>query len=242
MWTGHVVRLHHRQPNPCPHPSRTHFPGARTVTPEARLPDRIRLLLVDDQILSRGVLRSGLERERDLEIVAELARTEDVVAAAKRHRANIALVDAGGPGYDSINVTTELRTSMPECRVVMLTTYGRPGHLRRGLEAGAKGIALKGSPVPQLADAVRRVHLGLRVVDANLAAEVLIYTETPLDRGETDTLRAAREGGSVATMAQKLDVSERLVRNRLWSAIGKTGARTRADAITIAERNGWLFD
>ncbi|GAA1535539.1 response regulator transcription factor [Kribbella lupini] len=206
------------------------------------MPDRIRLLLVDDQILSRGVLRSGLERERDLEIVAELKRSDDVVAAAKRHRANIALLDAAGSGHDSITVTTQLRTSMPECRVVMLTTYGRPGHLRRGLEAGAKGFALKNSPTPQLADAVRRVHLGLRVVDANLAAETLHYTQTPLTEGETTTLRAAREGGTVATMAEKLAVSERVVRTRLWSAIGKTGARTRADAITIAERNGWLYD
>ena len=206
------------------------------------MPDRIRLLLVDDQILSRGVLRSRLERERDLEIVAELGRSDDVVGAAKRHRANVALLDAGSPGFDSIVVTTDLRTSMPECRVVMLTTYGRPGHLRRGLEAGAKGFALKGSPAPQLADAVRRVHLGLRVVDANLAAETLQYADTPLNAGETDTLRAAREGGSVATMAKKLAVSERLVRTRLWSAIGKTGARTRSDAVLIAERNGWLLD
>jgi two-component system, NarL family, response regulator DesR len=206
------------------------------------LTDRIRLLLVDDQILSRGLLRSGLERERDLEIVAELNRSDDVVGAAKRHRANVALVDAAGPGDDSITVTTSLRTSIPECRVVMLTTYGRPVHLRRGLDAGAKGFALKGSPAPQLADAVRRVHLGLRVVDANLAAENLQYSETPLNADETDTLRAARDGGSVALMAQKLDVSERVVRTRLWSAIGKTGAHTRSDAIQIAEENGWLLD
>lgn len=206
------------------------------------MPDRIRLLLVDDQILSRGILRSGLERARDLEVVAELSRTDDVVGAAKRHRANVALVDATGPAAASIQVTTELRTSIPECRVVMLTTYGRPGHLRRGLDAGAKGFALKGSPAPQLADAVRRVHRGLRVVDANLAAETLSYTETPLDEDETATLRAAREGGSVALVAQKLQVSERLVRNRLWSAIGKTGARTRADAIRIADHHGWLLD
>ena len=222
--------------------SRTYFPDARTVTSEARLPNRIRLLLVDDQILSRGLLRSGLERERDLEIVAELNRSDDVVGAAKRHRANVALVDAGGPGSDSITVTTRLRTSMPECRVVMLTTYGRPVHMRRGLDAGAKGFALRGSPAPQLADAVRRVHLGLRVVDANLAAENLRYSETPLNAGETDTLRAARDGGSVAVIAQELDVSERVVRTRLWSAIGKTGAHTRSDAIEIAERSGWLLD
>ncbi|MEU8226085.1 response regulator transcription factor [Kribbella sp. NPDC048915] len=206
------------------------------------MPDPIRLLLVDDQILSRGLLRSGLERERDLEIVAELNRSDDVVGAAKKYRANVALLDAAGPGKDSITVTTKLRTSMPECRVVMLTTYGRPVHTRRGLDAGAKGIALKNTPAPQLADAVRRVHLGLRVVDANLAAENLRYSETPLDSDETDTLRAARDGGSIARIAQKLDVSERVVRTRLWSAIGKTGAHTRSDALQIAERNGWLLD
>jgi two-component system response regulator DesR len=210
--------------------------------PEARLPDRIRLLLVDDQILSRGVLRSGLEREQDLEVVAELRRSDDVVGAAKQHRANVALLDAAGPGANSLSVTSRLRTSMPECRVVILTTYGRPGHLRRGLEAGAKGFALKGSPAPQLADAVRRVHLGLRVVDANLAAETLRYADSPLNDGETETLRAAREGGTIALMARNLQVSERVVRTRLWSAIGKTGARTRADAIRTAEQNGWLLD
>jgi two-component system response regulator DesR len=210
--------------------------------PEARLQDRIRLLLVDDQILSRGVLRSGLEREHDLEVVAELRRSDDVVGAAKQHRANVALLDAAGPGANSLSVTSRLRTSMPECRVVILTTYGRPGHLRRGLEAGAKGFALKGSPAPQLADAVRRVHLGLRVVDANLAAETLRYADSPLNDGETETLRAAREGGTIALMARNLQVSERVVRTRLWSAIGKTGARTRADAIQTAEQNGWLLD
>ncbi|MDX6263877.1 MAG: two-component system, NarL family, response regulator DesR, partial [Kribbellaceae bacterium] len=203
--------------------------------PEARLQDRIRLLLVDDQILSRGVLRSGLEREQDLEVVAELRRCDDVVGAAKQHRANIALLDTAGPGANSLSVTSRLRSSMPECRVVMLTTYGRPGHLRRGLEAGAKGFALKGSPAPQLADAVRRVHRGLRVVDANLAAETLRYADSPLNDGETETLRTAREGGTIAQLARKLQVSERVVRTRLWSAIGKTGARTRADAIHLAE-------
>ncbi|MET7282119.1 response regulator transcription factor [Kribbella sp. NPDC005582] len=206
------------------------------------MPDPIRLLLVDDQILSRGVLRNGLERERDLKIVAEINRSDDVVAAAKRHRANVALLDAAGPGTASIAVTAELRTLIPECRVVILTTYGRPNHLRRGLEAGAKGFALKESPAPQLADAVRRVHLGLRVVDANLAAESLKYSDTPLTHEETDTLRAARDGGSVAMIARSLHVSEREVRRRLWSAIGKTGARTRSDAIQTADHNGWLLD
>jgi len=182
------------------------------------LPDRIRLLLVDDQILSRGVLRNRLEREQDLEVVAELGRGDDVVAAAKRLRADIALVDGSTSGLDALAVTTTLRTAMPECRVLVLTTYGRPGYLRRGLDAGAKGV------------------------DADLAAETLRYTDCPLTEWEADTLRAARDGGSVAALAKTLALSEHVVRNRLSSAIDKTGARTRAEAVLIAEQNGWLAD
>jgi two-component system response regulator DesR len=206
------------------------------------LSDRIRLLLVDDQILSRGVLRNRLEREQDLEVVAELGRGDDVVAAAKRLRADIALIDGSTSGLDALAVTTTLRTAMPECRVLVLTTYGRPGSLRRGLDAGAKGFALKSNPTPQLADAIRRVHRGLRVVDADLAAETLRYTDCPLTEWEADTLRAARDGGSVAALAKTLALSEHVVRNRLSSAIDKTGARTRAEAVLIAEQNGWLAD
>jgi two-component system, NarL family, response regulator DesR len=206
------------------------------------LPDHIRLLLVDDQILSRGVLRNRLEREPDLEFVAELGRGDDVVAAAKRLRADIALIDGATPGLDALAVTSALRVSRPECRVFVLMTYGRPGYLRRCLQAGAKGFALKSSPAPQLADAIRRVHRGLRVVDANLAAETLPYADCPLTDWEADTLRAARDGGSVAALAKSLDLAEHVVRKRLSSAIGKTGARTRAEAVLIAEKNGWLLD
>jgi two-component system, NarL family, response regulator DesR len=124
----------------------------------------------------------------------------------------------------------------------MLAPYGRPAYLRRGLAAGAKGLVEKDSPVPQVADAVRRVHRGLRVVDANLAAETLRYSDCPLTGEEADMLSAARGGGSVATLARTLQVPEVQVRNQLQSAIGKTGARTRAEAIRIAEQNGWLLD
>jgi len=204
------------------------------------LQDRIRLLLAGDHILDLGVLRTRFDREPDLEVVAELDSDDDVPAAAKHHRAHVAVLDCCFPAQAGIAVTAELRTAMPECKVLMLTTVDRPGYLRRGLNAGARGVVLQNAP--DLADAVRRVHLGLRVIDTDLAVETLRYEATPLDDGETDTLRAARDGGSVADLAEKLEVSEGLVRRRLWSAIGKTGARTRADAIVIAERKGWLLD
>jgi two-component system, NarL family, response regulator DesR len=202
--------------------------------------ETIRLLLVDGQILSRGVLRQRLERERDLEVVAEVGGPDDVVATAKRLRANVAVIDVASPGLDGIAITAALRTSMPECRVLMLTTYGRPGFLQRGLDAGAS-FALKNSTNSQLADAVRRVHRGLRVVDANLAAETLRYSDCPLNEPETEVLRAARDGGTVAELAELLAMPEVIVRGQLSSAIGKTGARTRAEAVVIAERNGWLL-
>jgi len=206
------------------------------------LQERIRLLLVDDQILSRGVLRSRMESQPDLEVVAELRPSDDVVSTAKQLRADVAVLDVGSAGRDGLRVTAALRISMPECRVLMLTGYGRPGLLNRGLAAGAKGVVVKGSPTPQLADAVRRVHRGLRVVDANLAAETLGYSDCPLTGEEADMLQAARDGGSVAVLARNLQVPEGLVRSQLSSAIDKTGARTRAEAIRIAEQNGWLLD
>ena len=203
--------------------------------------ETIRLLLVDGQILSRGVLRQRLEREADLEVVAEVDRTDDVVTTAKRLRANVAVVDVATPGLDGLAVTTALRSSMPECRVLLLAAYGRPGFLQRGLDVGAS-FALKNSPNSQLADAVRRVHRGLRVVDANLAAETLRFSDCPLNEPETEVLRAARDGGTVADLAEYLAMPEVIVRGQLSSAIGKTGARTRAEAVVIAEQNGWLLD
>lgn len=204
--------------------------------------ERIRLLLVDDQILSRGILRSRLSPETDLEVVADIGHGDDVVGTAKQLRAQVAVLDVGPAGMDGLRVTTALRSALPECRVLMLTSYGRPAFLRRALAAGAKGMVEKDSPVPQIADAVRRVHRGLRVVDANLAAETLRYSDCPLTGEEADMLAAARGGGSVATLARSLQVTEGQVHSQLSSAIGKTGARTRAEAIRIAEQNGWLLD
>jgi two-component system response regulator DesR len=129
---------------------------------------------------------------------------------------------------------------VPGCKVLVVTTFGRPGYLRRAMEAGANGFVVKDTPARQLAEAVRRVHAGLRVVDPSLAAETLVAGQSPLTTRETDVLRAARAGGTVADLAGSLHLSEGTVRNHLSAAIGKTGARTRAEAVRIAEENGWL--
>ncbi len=141
---------------------------------------------------------------------------------------------------DGITATAELRRAAPDTRVLIVTTFGRPGYLRRALQAGASGFVVKDTPAAQLADAVRRVHAGLRVVDPALATDSLVAGESPLTARETDVLQAARDGSSVAAIAGKLFLSEGTVRNHLSSAIGKTGATNRAEAVITAEGNGWL--
>jgi two-component system, NarL family, response regulator DesR len=201
----------------------------------------IKLLLADDQALVRGAMASLLGLEPDLEVVAEVGRGDEVVAAARSARPDVALLDVEMPGLDGISATRELRAAVPACRVLVVTTFGRPGYLRRALEAGASGFVVKDTPARQLADAVRRVHSGLRVVDPALAAESLAAGSSPLTARETDVLRAARDGGTVADLAAALHLSEGTVRNHLSSAIGKTGARTRAEAVRLADEAGWLL-
>ncbi|HYJ74311.1 MAG TPA: response regulator transcription factor [Kineosporiaceae bacterium] len=201
----------------------------------------IRLLLADDQALVRGALATLLALEPDLEVVAEVGRGDEVVAAAREARPDVALLDVEMPGLDGIAATRALRAAVPSCRVLVVTTFGRPGYLRRALEAGAGGFVVKDTPARQLADAVRRVHAGLRVVDPALAAESLAAGDSPLTERETEVLRAARDGGTAADLAAALHLSEGTVRNHLSSAIGKTGARTRAEAVRLAEDAGWLL-
>ncbi len=200
----------------------------------------IKLLLADDQALVRGALAALLDLEPDLTVVAEVGRGDEVVAAAKSAEPDVALLDVEMPGLDGIAATAALRAAVPGCRVLVVTTFGRPGYLRRAMEAGASGFVVKDTPAAQLADAVRRVHAGLRVVDPTLAAETLVAGTSPLTSRETDVLRAAREGGTVADIARSLHLSEGTVRNHLSAAIGKTGARTRAEAVRLAMENGWL--
>jgi two-component system response regulator DesR len=200
----------------------------------------IRLLLADDQALVRGALSALLSLETDLEVVAEVGSGDEVVEAVRRHRPDVALVDVEMPGMDGIAATAALRAEFPAVRVLIVTTFGRPGFLRRALQAGAAGFVVKDTPAAQLADAVRRVHAGLRVVDPALAADSLVAGESPLTARETDVLRAARDGSSVAAIAKRLFLSEGTVRNHLSAAIGKTGAANRAEAVLLADGNGWL--
>ncbi|WP_154792319.1 response regulator transcription factor [Occultella kanbiaonis] len=200
----------------------------------------IRLLLADDQSLVRGALAALLGLESDLEVVAEVGSGDEVLPAARLHRPDVALLDVEMPGMDGITATEQLRRELPQVRVLIVTTFGRPGFLSRALAAGAHGFVVKDTPAAQLADAVRRVAAGLRVVDPTLATDSLIEGRSPLTARETDVLRAARDGASVAVIASRLFLSQGTVRNHLSAAIGKTGAANRAAAVRIAEDRGWL--
>jgi two-component system response regulator DesR len=201
----------------------------------------IRLLLADDQALVRGAMAALLDMESDLRVVAEVGRGDEVVDAVRAHAVDVALLDVEMPGLDGVAVARQLHEQVPGCRVLMVTTFGRAGYLRQAMAAGAGGFVVKDTPARLLADTVRRVHQGLRVVDPALAAQSLAQGDSPLTERESDVLRAARDGGTVADIAAALHLSEGTVRNHLSSAIGKTGARTRAEAVRLALDNGWLL-
>lgn len=201
----------------------------------------IRLVIADDQALVRGALAALLGLESDIEVVAEVGRGDEVLDAVVLHRADVALLDVEMPGIDGIAAAALVRERVPTCKVLMVTTFGRPGYLRRAMQAGAQGFVVKDTPARQLAEAVRKVAAGLRVVDPTLAMETLTAGESPLTERETDVLRAAGDGGTVASIAEATFLSAGTVRNYLSSAMGKTGARTRAEAVHIAKENGWLL-
>ena len=200
----------------------------------------IRLLLADDQELIRSALAALLALEDDFEVVAAVGRGDEVVAAARAHHPDIALLDIDMPGIDGIAVAGVLAQEVPQCRSLILTTFGRPGYLRRAMESGACGFVVKDAPPERLADAIRRVADGERVVDPVLAAETLASGESPLSARERDVLVAARPGSTVAEIAGKLFLSEGTVRNYLSAAISKAGARNRAEAVRTADDRGWL--
>ncbi|CAM3463041.1 response regulator transcription factor [Dermacoccus barathri] len=200
----------------------------------------IRLLIADDQAMVRGALAALLDLENDLEVVGQVGRGDEVVDACREHRPEVVLMDVEMPGMDGIAASAVLRRAMPEVRVLVVTTFGRPGFLRRAMQAGVQGFVVKDTPATQLADAVRRVNEGLRVVDPQLAADSLAFGESPLTAREAEVLKAASDGGTVADIARSVHLSEGTVRNHLSSIIGKTGGRTRADALRIADENGWL--
>jgi len=200
----------------------------------------IRVVVADDQQLVRGALAALLALEDDLDVVAEVGRGDEVVSAVMENTADVALIDVEMPGMDGLAATEAVRAAAPQCRVLVVTTFGRPGYLRRAMAAGAAGFLVKDAPADQLADAIRRVHAGERVVDPALALESLAVGDSPLTDRERDVLLAARSGATVASIAQTVHLSEGTVRNYLSSAIAKTGARTRAEAVRICEDRGWL--
>ncbi len=200
----------------------------------------IRVLLADDQHLVRGALAALLSLEDDIDVVAQVGRGDEIVAAARSVHPDVALLDVEMPGLDGIAAASALRSAVPGCGVLILTTFGRPGYLRRAMEAGARGFLVKDAPAGELATAVRRVAAGERVVDPALAAATLAGGASPLTGRERDVLVAARDGATIADIAARLVLSEGTVRNYLSAAISKTGTRNRVEALRTAESNGWL--
>ncbi|QXC62905.1 response regulator transcription factor [Aquihabitans sp. G128] len=200
----------------------------------------IRLLLADDQAIVRSAIAALLELEPDFEVVAQVGAGDEVVGAARAHEPDVALLDIEMPGLDGLAAAAALRQEVPGCRVLILTTFGRAGYLRRAMEAGALGFVVKDAPAERLAEAVRLVAAGERVVDPDLAAATLAGGPSPLTGRERDVLVAARDGATVAEIAGKLFLSEGTVRNYLSAAITKAGVRNRTEAVHLADERGWL--
>jgi two-component system, NarL family, response regulator DesR len=200
----------------------------------------IRVLLAEDQAMVRGALSALLSREQDIEVVAEVARGDEVVEAARVAQPDVALLDIEMPGGDGLAAANALRMALPTCHVVILTTFGRSGYLRRAMESGAVGFLLKDAPASELAIALRRVMKGERVVDPELALAALSAGNNPLTKRERDVLSASLFGASLAEIAAHLYLSEGTVRNHLSISMQKLGAQNRMEAARFAEQKGWL--
>jgi two-component system response regulator DesR len=200
----------------------------------------IRILIAEDQAMVRGALASLLSLEDDIEVVAEVERGDRVLAAARAHSPDVALLDIEMPGLDGISAARELARELPETRSLILTTFGRPGYLRRALEEGASGFLLKDAQASELAGAIRKVAAGGQAVDPSLAAAAITEGTSPLTTREHDVLAEAARNGTAADIASTLHLSEGTVRNYLSAAMRKLGARNRVEAVRIAEEKGWL--
>jgi len=200
----------------------------------------IRVLLAEDQGTVRDALAILLGLQPDIEIVATLARGDEVVGAAMAARPDVALLDIEMPGLNGLEAAAQLRDRLPACKVLILTTFGRPGYLRRAMASGVVGFLVKEAPAAQLAVAIRRAMAGERIVDPGLATAALSEGDSPLTEREREVLAATARGESIAEIARTLYLSEGTVRNYLSEAIGKVGAQNRVDAARIAEQRGWL--
>lgn len=200
----------------------------------------IRVLLAEDQAMVRGALAALLSLEGDIEIVAEVGRGDEVATVARATKPDVALLDIEMPGRDGLTAAAELHTQLPTCKVLILTTFGRPGYLRKAMESGVVGFLLKDAPATQLATAIRRALAGERIVDPTLAMTALSEGNNPLTERERAVLAAVTHGASIAEVASSLFLSEGTVRNYLSVAIQKLGARNRIEAAHAAEQKGWL--
>jgi two-component system response regulator DesR len=200
----------------------------------------IRVLIAEDQGMVRGALASLLALEPDIKVVAQVSRGDEVVAAAVDAHPDVAMLDIEMPGATGLEAADSLRRELPECRVLIVTTFGRPGYLRRAMEGGAAGFLLKDAPASELASAIRRAAAGERVVDPGLAAAALSEGESPLTEREQEVLAASRVHVTVADIAGALYLSPGTVRNHLSSVMRKLDARNRAEAVRVAEEKGWL--
>jgi two-component system, NarL family, response regulator DesR len=200
----------------------------------------IRILMAEDQGMVRGALATLLGLEPDFEVVAQVARGDAVLDAARAAEPDIALLDIEMPGATGLDAAEQLAAELPDCRVLILTTFGRPGYLRRAMQGGAAGFVLKDAPVTELAAAIRRALRGERVVDPGLAAAALSQGESPLTPREHEVLAASRDHATVAELAKALYLSPGTVRNHLSSVMQKLDARNRGEAVRLAEERGWL--
>jgi len=200
----------------------------------------VRVLLAEDQAMVRGALSALLSLEDDIEIVAEASRGDEVLPAALDTLPDVALLDIEMPGGDGLEVAAVLHERLPSCLVVILTTFGRSGYLKRAMESGAVGFLLKDAPASDLAGAIRSAMKGERVVDPALAAAALSEGDNPLTEREREVLAASEGGATIEDVAARLYLSEGTVRNYLSTAIKKLGARNRVEAARLAERKGWL--
>nr|WP_194420149.1 response regulator transcription factor [Microbacterium sp. A18JL241] len=201
---------------------------------------QIRLVIVDDQAMLRGAIAALLELEDDLSVVGVAGDGDEAVRVVTESAPDVCLMDIQMPGTDGIAATQAVRAASTGTRVLIVTTFARPGYLRAALDAGASGFVVKDAPAEQLADAVRRVHAGLRVVDPALAEASLFEGANPLSERERQVLRLAADGRSAAAIASEVFLSAGTVRNNLSAAIGKVGASNRAQAVRIAQDKGWI--
>ena len=206
----------------------------------------IKIMLADDQQLVREALAALLGLEHDIEVVAQVGGGDEVLPAIHRYHPDVVLLDIEMPGATGIEAAAELarsgltsQTGAP-VRSLILTTFGRPGYLRRALDAGASGFMVKDTSASQLAEGIRRVNMGLTVVDPSLAADSLLHGESPLTERETEILRATRDGATARQIGATLFLSPGTVRNHLSSAMAKLNASNRQEALNIAADNGWL--